>query len=195
MIKNLFNKYKEIISYLFFGVMTTLVNFVSFWAFNKILGESLYLISNVIAWVISVVFAYVTNKLWVFESKSWKFRVLLKEVPEFFAARVFSLCVEECGLWLLVDKLGFDKFSFSLFNFEVTGKLIAKVLLAVIVVITLSKEVNKKALSWCELCISRMLFFYLLNLWAILIREYSADFSFIFSTDFRILLTKFVIVV
>ena len=75
MIKNLFNKYKEIISYLFFGVMTTLVNFVSFWAFNKILGESLYLISNVIAWVISVVFAYVTNKLWVFESKSWKFRV------------------------------------------------------------------------------------------------------------------------
>ena len=110
MIKNLFNKYKEIISYLFFGVMTTLVNFVSFWAFNKILGESLYLISNVIAWVISVVFAYVTNKLWVFESKSWKFRVLLKEVPEFFAARVFSLCVEESGLWLFVDKLGFDKF-------------------------------------------------------------------------------------
>ncbi len=135
MIKNLFNKYKEIISYLFFGVMTTLVNFVSFWAFNKILGESLYLISNVIAWVISVVFAYVTNKLWVFESKSWKFRVLLKEVPEFFAARVFSLCVEECGLWLLVDKLGFDKFSFLLFEFKVTGKLIAKVLLAVIVVI------------------------------------------------------------
>ena len=128
MIKNLFNKYKEIISYLFFGVMTTLVNFVSFWAFNKILGESLYLISNVIAWVISVVFAYVTNKLWVFESKSWKFRVLLKEVPEFFAARVFSL-------WLFVDKLGFDKFSFLLFEFKVTGKLIAKVLLAVIVVI------------------------------------------------------------
>ena len=100
--------------------MTTLVNFVSFWAFNKILGESLYLISNVIAWVISVVFAYVTNKLWVFESKSWKFRVLLKEVPEF---------------WLLVDKLGFDKFSFLVFEFKVTGKLIAKVLLAVIVVI------------------------------------------------------------
>ena len=82
-----------------------------------------------------MVFAYVTNKLWVFESKSWKFRVLLKEVPEFFAARVFSLCVEEGGLWLFVDKLGFDKFSFSLFGFEVTGKLIAKVLLAVIVVI------------------------------------------------------------
>ena len=38
------------------------------------------------------------------------------------------------------------------------------------------KEINKKALSWCELCISRVLFFYLLNLWAILIREYSAEF-------------------
>lgn len=98
-----------------------------------------------------------------------------------------------------VDIFGFDRYSFTVFNFEVTGKLIAKVLLAVIVVIlnyfsvslsfllkgikinlTLSKEVNKKALSWCELCISRVLLFYLLNLWAILIREYSAGFSFLF---------------
>ena len=126
MIKNLFNKYKEVISYLFFGVMTTLVNFVSFWAFNKILGESLYLISNVIAWVISVVFAYVTNKLWVFESKSWKFRVLLKEVPEFFAARVFSLCVEECGLWLLVDKLGYVSFHFCYLNLKLQVSLLQK---------------------------------------------------------------------
>jgi putative flippase GtrA len=123
MIKNLFNKYKEIISYLFFGV-TTLVNFVSFWAFNKILGESLYLISNVIAWVISVVFAYVTNKLWVFESKSWKFRVLLKEVPEFFAARVFSLCVEECGCWLI--NLGLINFHFCYLNLKLQVSLLQK---------------------------------------------------------------------
>lgn len=134
-IKKLYKKYEEVILYVVFGGLTTLVNFVSYWAFNKILGENLYLVSNVIAWFISVVFAYVTNKLWVFESKSWAFKVLLKEVPEFFAARLFSLGVEEGGLWLFVDKFGFDRYSFTVFNFEVTGKLIAKVLLAVIVVI------------------------------------------------------------
>ena len=128
MIKKLYKKYEEVILYVVFGGLTTLVNFVSFWVFN-------YLVSNVIAWFISVVFAYVTNKLWVFESKSWAFKILLKEVPEFFAARLFSLGVEEGGLWLFVDKFGFDRYSFTVFNFEVTGKLIAKVLLAVIVVI------------------------------------------------------------
>ena len=135
MIKKLYKKYEEVILYVVFGGLTTLVNFVSFWVFNKILGEKFYLVSNVIAWFISVVFAYVTNKLWVFESKSWAFKILLKEVPEFFAARLFSLGVEEGGLWLFVDIFKFDRYSFTVFNFEVTGKLIAKVLLAVIVVI------------------------------------------------------------
>ncbi|MGN0533414.1 MAG: GtrA family protein [Eubacterium sp.] len=133
--KRLFEKYKELITYVVFGVLTTLVNFVSFWLFNKILGEKLYLLSNIIAWVISVIFAYVTNKLWVFESKSWKPSVVGREIPEFVGARVFSLLIEEGGLWLFVDVLNFDKFGFTLFGFDVTGKLIAKVVLAVIVVI------------------------------------------------------------
>lgn len=134
-IKELFKKYEELILYVVFGGLTTVVNFVVFWVLNKALGEEIYLVNNVIAWFASVVFAYVTNKLWVFESKSWALKILLKEVPEFFAARLFSLLVEEGGLWLFVDKLGFDSFSFTLLGFEFTGKLIAKVVLAVIVVI------------------------------------------------------------
>ena len=102
---------------------------------NKTIGEAAYLVNNVIAWFVAVVFAYITNKLWVFDSKSWKFKVLLKEVPEFFLARVFSLLVEEGGLWLFIEKMGFDEFSFTVLGFEVTGKLIAKIVLAVIVVI------------------------------------------------------------
>ena len=133
--KKLFEKYKELITYVVFGVLTTLVNFVCFWLFNKILGDKLYLLSNIIAWVISVIFAYVTNKLWVFESKSWKPSVIGREIPEFVGARVFSLLIEEGGLWLFVDVLNFDKFGFTLLGFDVTGKLIAKVVLAVIVVI------------------------------------------------------------
>ena len=71
-IKDLIVKYRELLLYLIFGVLTTLVNFLTYWIFTKILGEELYLINNAIAWVVGVIFAFVTNKLFVFESKSWK---------------------------------------------------------------------------------------------------------------------------
>lgn len=135
MMKKLFEKYKEVITYVIFGVLTTLVNFAAFWVFTKICGEKLYLLNNAIAWILSVIFAYVTNKLFVFESKSWKVKVLAKEIPEFFLARVFSFALEEGGLWLFVTVLKFDRFSFNLLSFEITGQIIAKVILAVIVVI------------------------------------------------------------
>lgn len=60
---------KEILSYLIFGVLTTLVNYVSYFGATKLFRIN-YLVVNVIAWFISVVFAYVTNKFWVFENKS-----------------------------------------------------------------------------------------------------------------------------
>ena len=107
----------------------------TFKIFNIILGDSKYLISNIIAWVVGVIFAYVINKLWVFESKSWKINIISKEIPEFVGARLFSLIVEEGGLWMLVDMLKFDKYSFDLFGFTIDGKLISKIVLAVIVVI------------------------------------------------------------
>ncbi|MDE6723959.1 MAG: GtrA family protein, partial [Eubacterium sp.] len=120
-IKELLKKYEELILYVVFGGLTTLVNFIAFWLLNKTMGEAAYLVNNIIAWFVAVVFAYITNKLWVFESKSWKIKVLLKEVPEFFLARVFSLLVEEGGLWLFIEKMGFDAFSFTILGFEVTG--------------------------------------------------------------------------
>lgn len=134
-IKELIIKYKELIVYVIFGGLTTVVNLLVFTLFGKLLGDERYLVSNIVAWFTAVVFAYVTNKLWVFESKSWKFKVIAKEIPSFFAARVFSLVVEEAGLFLLVDVLSFNKISTSLFSFTIGGELIAKVLLAVIVVI------------------------------------------------------------
>ena len=94
MIKKLFEKYKEVISYVFFGVLATVVNLVSFKIFNAVLGAHLYLLTNVISWLITVIFAYFTNKLWVFESKSWKAEVVIKELIGFFGARIFSLVFE-----------------------------------------------------------------------------------------------------
>lgn len=133
--KKLFEKYKEIITYIIFGVLTTAVNFVCFWLMNVLLGEKLYLLNNVIAWVASVIFAYVTNKLWVFDSKSWNIKIIGREIPEFVGARLFSLAVEEGGLLLFMKVMHFERFSFTIFGFNVTGTLIAKVILAVIVVI------------------------------------------------------------
>ena len=131
----LMNKHRELLLYILFGALTTLVNFAAFWAFSLLLGEDLYLISNAIAWILSVLFAYFTNKLFVFNSKSFAAKVVLKEFIEFLVARVFSFGVEELGLLLFVDLLGFGNWAFVLLGFNVTGQLIAKLILAVIVVI------------------------------------------------------------
>ena len=134
-LKNLIIKYKELIIYGIFGVGTTLVNFLTYKLFNVLLGVEYYLVSNIIAWFVSVIFAYVTNKLFVFESKSWNVRVVAKEVPSFFAARVFSFLVEEAGLFLLVDIFGMKDFAFEVYGFTISGNMISKVILAVVVVV------------------------------------------------------------
>ena len=135
MIKRLFNKYKELISYIFFGVLTTVVSLVSFRIFDVILGEKLYLLTNVISWIFAVIFAYITNKLWVFESKSWRAGVVIKELIGFFGARLLSLVIEEVGLWLMVEKLSMGDISIDIFSFNINGNFIAKLILQVVVVI------------------------------------------------------------
>ena len=134
-IKKLFIKYKEFVLYAVFGVATTLANFFSFLFFDYVLGPDFYLVSNAIAWFVGVLVAFVTNKLWVFNSKSWKLKVFLKEFAEFVGARVFSFGVEEAGMWLFVDIIGFGEKSINIFGFVITGVWIAKILLSVIVVI------------------------------------------------------------
>lgn len=134
-IKKLIIKYKELIVYGIFGVLTTVINFVSFEVFDRLLGEEHYLWSNVIAWFICVSFAYVTNKLFVFESKSWNARVLVKEISSFFAARIFSFVIEEVGLFALVDLVGLGEISYDVFGFMLTGRLISKIIIGIIVVV------------------------------------------------------------
>lgn len=135
-IKELYKKYREIIVYFVFGVLTTAVNLITFYTLESLFGtENSYLYNNVIAWVVAVVFAYVTNKLVVFESKSWAPSVVLKESAEFVGARLFSLGVEEAGLWLFVEILSFGNLSLKIIGFNITGGFIAKVILAFIVVI------------------------------------------------------------
>lgn len=134
-IKSLLIKYREAILYVVFGGLTTVVNFIVLKVCNMAVGEKYYLISNVAAWLAAVIFAYVTNKLFVFESRSWSVRVLLHEIPSFAGARVLSLGLEELGLWLLVDIARMDSVSWHVLSFDIGGIMIAKLILAVVVVI------------------------------------------------------------
>lgn len=134
-IKNLILKYKELILYLIFGVLTTFVSIFSFWLFGLFIPDKLYLITNVISWVIAVIFAFVTNKLFVFESKKWGKAELSSEVPKFLGARVFSLIIEELGLILFIDLLGFKELGWTVLCFNVTGELIAKTIMAIVVIV------------------------------------------------------------
>lgn len=96
-IMELFNKYREIIIYIIVGGLTTVVNFVIYYLCKITIGTSTILtmnISNFIAWVVAVLFAFVANKLYVFNSKSLEKALVLKEFCGFVAARVFSLGAE-----------------------------------------------------------------------------------------------------
>lgn len=104
--EHLMRQYREAISYIFWGTVTTLVNYAAYFACRKLLLIH-YIVSNVIAWIAAVVFAYVVNKVFVFESRDWSRGTVLKEGWQFVAARLFSGVAETGMLLLFVDLLGY----------------------------------------------------------------------------------------
>ncbi|WP_195953943.1 GtrA family protein [Clostridium saudiense] len=95
---------KETISYVIFGILTTIVNLISYYFFSNIININ-YLISNTISWIISVVFAYITNKFYVFNSKDKRKDVMVKEFIKFVNCRLTSGVIEILLLFLLVDMM------------------------------------------------------------------------------------------
>ncbi|KRM20351.1 teichoic acid glycosylation protein GtrA [Ligilactobacillus hayakitensis DSM 18933 = JCM 14209] len=85
----LFKKYQNIIAYLFFGGLTTLINMVVFYIFDTQLGWN-YQLANFIAWLVSVLFAFFTNKVWVFGSSYTTVKAFFKELWSFFFFRGLS---------------------------------------------------------------------------------------------------------
>lgn len=106
---------REMIRYLIIGVLTTLVNWAAYWAVTRLWGAE-ELTANWIAWVVSVAFAYVTNKLYVFESHVSSVRALALEIFNFVLARVISLVADQAIIWLLVKKLGLYDMICKLFS-------------------------------------------------------------------------------
>ena len=103
-LKVFFDKYREPILYIVFGGLTTVVSFVSYWILVDVLHLH-YMVATVLSWVISVTFAYVTNRKWVFDSRAHGLRAVLWEMISFFACRLASGFMEMGMMFIGVDLL------------------------------------------------------------------------------------------
>ena len=98
---------KEMFMYLFFGVLTTVINFIAYYIFNVIFKSSAG-ISTTLAFIVSIIFAYITNKKWVFNSKTSSIKELVTEIFKFISARLVTYFIDLFLMIILVDKLHYN---------------------------------------------------------------------------------------
>lgn len=126
-VKLIYSKYlstyvnRETITYGITGVLTTLVNYGSYYVCARVASLDKY-VSNTIAWIVAVTFAYVVNNSWVFQSGKQNAKEEMLKIIKFYGARIVSLGVEVLGLFVFYTLLGFND-------------LIVKAFLAVFVII------------------------------------------------------------
>ena len=106
-VKALLTKYWDVISYLFFGVLTTAVDWIVTFVCHDAFGIS-PTVSTVIAWIAAVIFAYLTNKSWVFHSHDWSLKTVVPEMTKFAGSRVFSLVLVTACIKVTVEILGWN---------------------------------------------------------------------------------------
>lgn len=101
-IKKLLLNYKEQILYIIFGVLTTVLNFLVYIIFTRVF-EANFLISNAVAWLLAVIFAFITNKIYVFNSTDYNIKFIIKEFSEFTISRIFTGLLDIGLLYLFVS--------------------------------------------------------------------------------------------
>ena len=105
----LFAKYKQTILYLIFGVLSTIVNILTYAFCTRNLNIE-FLISNWIAWIVAVLFAYITNKFFVFESKETNIKFLIKELSSFVSCRLLSGIIEMILMYIMIRLMSLNDF-------------------------------------------------------------------------------------
>lgn len=103
----LFRKYREVILYLFFGGCTTLINIVVYALLYRGL-QMANVPSTIAAWLVSVIFAFLTNRSFVFESKETELRGRLRELVSFFGCRILTGILDVAIMALAVDMMGWN---------------------------------------------------------------------------------------
>ena len=109
MIENIYIKHKEMINYIIFGILTTLINLITYYIliitiFNPNNPIQLQ-ITNIISWIVSVAFAYITNKIYVFDSKE---KNIIKEIIKFYSSRLITLFIDIILMFSFVSILKFN---------------------------------------------------------------------------------------
>jgi len=117
----LFQKHRETLLYLFFGVLSIAVNLLAYAVFERFLNTPL--IVNILSWIVQVLFAFWTNSTWVFRTKTDSKKEKLMQLFSFSAGRLFSLFVEEGIIFVFITKLGFP---------EMLVKFIAQIIIAIL---------------------------------------------------------------
>lgn len=121
----------EAFSYLFFGVLTTVVNYTIFVCGLALAGQDDALLVNLVAFAGATLFAFITNKIFVFQSSSWSVKQSFSELCKFVAARVFSLCIEQIGLYLSIELFHVENYDLC----SVNGLVIVKIILSFVSVL------------------------------------------------------------
>ena len=122
-IKGLYFEYKEIINYLIFGGLSTIVNFISYFIFARLIGIE-PVTSSGLSWFCAVLFAYITNKLFVFESKTNTKKDFFKEIVSFFACRILSGILCDVGTFaLMINVFGIN---------DIIAKIVTQVMVVVL---------------------------------------------------------------
>ena len=113
--KNILLKYKSIILYAFFGVLTTMVNIATYYISAHLIHLGT-LFSTCLAWVVGVLFAYITNRKYVFESDKRELNAILREVFSFFSCRLATGAVDIAIMYIFVDIIHFDDMVIKIFS-------------------------------------------------------------------------------
>ena len=100
----IYKKYEEIINYLIFGVLTTLISILSYAFFTRLINFD-YVISNILSWILSVTFAFFTNQKYVFKTSSSN---KIKDMFKFYLSRLTSLGIELITMYILVTLLSLN---------------------------------------------------------------------------------------
>lgn len=112
-LKQIWNKHRDILLYLIFGGLTTLVNYLVYFPLHHVFHVPASL-SNFVAWVVAVVFAFLTNKPFVFQSHDWSSATVISEVCKFVGSRFFSGLLETGWIALTVDFLKWNSVAMKL---------------------------------------------------------------------------------
>lgn len=111
-LKKLILKHKDILLYIIFGVLTTVINIITYFLTYNILSIP-NIPSTIIAWVVSVIFAFLTNKKYVFESTDWNKNTLIKEGWKFTSCRIGTGVLELIIMYVFVDLLKYNGLVFK----------------------------------------------------------------------------------